>query len=179
MLNTLVCAVPTSVSAGNVTATGATITWQGTAATYVVNYGTQGINQGEGHLDTVQGTSYAISGLAPQTPYDVYVSSICADGVSSDWSTVAQFTTTQVGIDDVNANANISLYPNPASHMVTISGIEGTATVTVIDLNGRQNGQWQVENGELTIDVSAMAKGAYFVRIAGESTVAVRKLVVK
>ena len=177
-LTTLGCEAPTGVAAGNVTATGATVSWQGSAAAYVINYGTQGINQGEGHVDTVQGTSYTISGLAPQTPYDVYVRSICADGVNSDWSPVTRFTTAQVGIDDVNANANISLYPNPASHAVTISGIEGTATVTVIDLNGRQVYSTQA-SGSLTIDVSTMAKGAYFVRIAGERSVVIRKLVVK
>ena len=82
------------------------------------------------------------------------------------------------GIDDVNS-ANISLYPNPASSTVTLMGIEGMATVTVVDMNGRESGKWTVTDGTLTIDVTSMAQGAYFVRIVGEQVNAIRKLIVR
>ena len=46
-------------------------------------------------------------------------------------------------------------------------------------MNGRETGKWNVENGKLTIDVSELAQGAYFVRITGEQVNAIRKLIVR
>lgn len=97
--------------------------------------------------------------------------------VNSDMNLTANFAQ-NVGIDDVNT-ANITLYPNPASSTVTLTGIEGMATVTVVDMNGRESGKWKVENGKLTIDLTGYAQGAYFIRIVGEQMNAIRKLIVK
>ena len=77
------------------------------------------------------------------------------------------------------ASARISLYPNPASSTVTLTGIEGEATVTVVDMNGRQVYSGNAADGSLTVDVSGMAQGAYFVRITGERVNAIRKLIVR
>ena len=86
------------------------------------------------------------------------------------------------GIEDVEGAA-ISLYPNPASSTVTLSGIEGAAKVTVVDMNGREVYKTQTLGNSatqsLTIDVSGMAQGAYFVRITGERVNAIRKLIVR
>ena len=88
--------------------------------------------------------------------------------------------TNGVGIDEVE-NSLLSLYPNPASSIVTVSaeGVEGTVNVQVVDLNGRvmmeQNGNAQ----SFRFDVSSLAQGAYFVRLTGENVSAVSKLVVK
>jgi len=83
----------------------------------------------------------------------------------------------QNGIDDVQS-ANVTLFPNPASAAVTIRGLEGECVVTVVDLNGREVYKANANN-TLTIDLTGYAKGAYFVRIMGERTTAIRKLVVK
>jgi len=150
------------------------------ATRFVVNYGLQGFDQGTGSFDTVENaTSCTLSGLTANSPYDVYVRTLCEGGTASAWSSVVNFTTSRsTGIDDVNA-ANVSLYPNPASSTVTLKGIEGKATVTVVDMNGRKAGEWTVNEGELTIDVTDMAQGAYFVRIVGEQVNAIRKLIVR
>ena len=87
------------------------------------------------------------------------------------------------GIDDIAnaaiANAAIALYPNPATTTVTISGISGQATVSIVDISGRVSGEWKAENGKLTIDLAGYAQGTYFVRITGERINAIRKLIVK
>ena len=46
-------------------------------------------------------------------------------------------------------------------------------------MNGRVNGEWRVENDEITLDLTGYAQGAYFVRITGEQQNAIRKLIVK
>ena len=50
--------------------------------------------------------------------------------------------------------------------------------VSVVDVNGREVYK-TTTNGDVNIDLTGYAKGAYFVRITGERTMAIRKLVVK
>ncbi len=98
--------------------------------------------------------------------------------VLSDITLTATFEANASGIDDVDV-ATIGLYPNPASSTVTLTGFEGMSTVTLVDLNGRETGKWTATSESLTIDISDLAKGVYFVRIAGNHTNAIRKLIVK
>ena len=91
-----------------------------------------------------------------------------------------ELSNTVVGINEV-AEANLNLYPNPASSMVTVNadGIEGNVTVQVLDLNGRVMMQQQGNTQSFRFDVSTLAQGAYFVRLTGEKVNAIRKLIVK
>ena len=173
------CAVPTNVTVTGITTNSAIVNWTSTGATkYEIEYGFSGFNQGEGTMVVVENaTSHTINGLSQNTEYDVYVRAFCSETLISTWSDVKSFTTTQTGISDV-MNSNVSLYPNPASQTVTISGFEGEATVSIVDLNGREVYS-TTANGTVTVDVTGYAQGAYFVRIAGENTVAIRKLIVK
>ena len=177
--STATCQMVEGVRASATTATTATITWTANgSSSYEVAYGITGTSRENCTRLTANTNSITINGLAEATTYDVYVRSVCAASVTSDWSDVVTFETQDVAIDDVD-NASISLYPNPASSTVTLTGIEGDATVTVVDMNGRESGKWKVESGKLTIDVTGYAQGAYFVRITGERVNAIRKLIVR
>ena len=173
------CNAPYNVSVGNITANGATVSWDGSANQYEVEYGPSGFNHGEGQVLVASTTTQNLSDLTAATSYDVYVRSLCANGNVSNWSAVKSFTTTQQqGIDDVNGSA-VALYPNPASISVTLSGIEGQVTVTIVDLNGREVKKVVTDSENTTINLDGMAQGAYFVRIVGEQTNAIRKLIVR
>ena len=177
--STATCQMVEGVRASATTATTATITWTANgSSSYEVAYGITGTSRENCRRLTANTNSITINGLDEATTYDVYVRSVCTAGVTSDWSDVVTFETQDVAIDDVD-NASISLYPNPASSTVTLTGIEGDATVTVVDMNGRESGKWKVESGKLTIDVTGYAQGAYFVRITGERVNAIRKLIVR
>ena len=180
---TATCQPVSNLGKSNITAHSATISWNAPSASvenFEIEYGLRGFNQGSGTLVTVNGAvSYNLTGLLAETAYDVYVRSVCAEGANSTWSAISVTTLAeQEGIEDVD-NASISLYPNPASSTVTLTGIAGMATVTVVDMNGRVSGEWTVNDGTLTIDVTSMAQGAYFVRIVGEQVNAIRKLIVR
>jgi hypothetical protein len=168
-----------NVPAATITTSSAVVNWTANgSSSYEVGYGPLGTTTDNCTRRTTTTNSYTITGLEEGTNYVVYVRSICGDGIYSDWTAGFNFMTTEVGIDDVDNNA-ISLYPNPASSTVTLTGIEGEATVTVVDMNGRESGKWKVESGKLTIDVTGYAQGAYFVRITGERVNAIRKLIVR
>jgi hypothetical protein len=177
------CQVVQGVTVSDKTASTATIEWTDNgSASYEVGYGPIGTTTDNCTRRTTTTNSYTITGLEEGTNYVVYVRSICGSGVYSDWTSGTTFTTREVGIDDVEGAA-ISLYPNPASSTVTLTGIEGDATVTVVDMNGRVvkviGYGLEVIDNSLTIDISELAQGAYFVRITGERVNAIRKLIVR
>ena len=178
------CQPVTGVTATATTFETATVTWNPTmdgSGNYEVEYGLSGFRQGDGTRVTVTGaTIYAISGLDEETSYDVYVRSICTAGLTSEWSAVSTFTTPQSdGIQPLTSDLQPNIYPNPASTTVTLSGLEPGATVTIVDLNGREVAEFKIQNSEFKIDVTSLASGAYFVRVTGERQTAVRKLIVK
>ena len=122
---TATCQMVEGVRASATTATTATITWTANgSSSYEVAYGITGTSRENCTRLTANTNSITINGLAEATAYDVYVRSVCTAGVTSDWSDVVTFETQDVAIDDVD-NASISLYPNPASSTVTLTGIEG------------------------------------------------------
>ena len=88
--------------------------------------------------------------------------------------------TERVSINEVESDM-ISLYPNPASEMVSVNaeGLEGMVTVQILDLTGRVMMQQEGAAQNFRFDVSSFAKGSYFVRMNGENINAVRKLIVK
>lgn len=117
---------------------------------------------------------------AGQTIYIAFRHHDCTDMFYLDIDDIMISTDAVVGIDNVE-NSILSLYPNPASAMVTVSaeGIEGNVTVQVVDLNGRVMLQQQGTAQSYRFDVSTLAQGAYFVRLSGENVNATRKLIVK
>ncbi len=172
-----VCEPVANVMVSNETNSSATVTW--TAAEgqsrWEIEYGAQGHPQGTGSTIIVETNPYTITGLDEYTPYDLYVRAVCEDGNKSEWSAKATFTT----LDIKGAICtSVKLYPNPATGSVTVSGIGGEAIVTVVDMNGRTV-YTERASETLTIDLAGYSQGAYFVRISGEQTLAIRKLIVK
>ncbi|MBE0676661.1 MAG: T9SS type A sorting domain-containing protein [Bacteroidales bacterium] len=76
------------------------------------------------------------------------------------------------------ATGAVMIYPNPATGAFTVSGIEGEATVTVTDLNGKVLLKREVPN-EGQVSVTALEDGIYIVRINHLNGVARLKLVKK
>ena len=137
------------------------------------------IRYGNGLTAKSEYNIYTLRNLTPTTTYAVKVRALCCDTMSSEWSDSVVFTTlSEDGIDDVYS-AHIHLYPNPASTEVTLTGLEGKSTVSVVDMNGRTVSSTEMQGDGQTIDVSELAKGAYFVRIVGEQVSAIRKLIIR
>ena len=78
------CMRPVDVEAHDITQNDATITWTDTVTTdFVVEYGPSGFAMGTGTVVTVNADSIMLTGLAGNTPYDVYVRGICGADTSS------------------------------------------------------------------------------------------------
>lgn len=180
---TQTCEAPTDISA-TTTATTATISWTASPnsnGVYRINYGYTNFVSGEGTIVTVSGTSYTISDLEPETDYDVYIESVCEDGVTSVWSTLHSFTTdVRTGIADIDDANGVTLYPNPTGNRVTVSveNLTGEAAISIIDMNGCEVMHSTMNDCTKTLDVSHLSKGAYFLRLTGEHLSVIRKLMV-
>ena len=134
------------------------------------------------------------------TPYSGYFFIRWDDGDTANPRTVAVLgdatytaifdTVENVGIWSTDGeSASFAIYPNPASESVTIAlaGVDGSATVTIIDLGGRVVGEYaagqhassRAGQQSLTINLTGFAKGAYFVRVVSNGGSSVQKLIVK
>ena len=132
-----------------------------------------------------EGTSATISATA-NTGYrfvewnDGVTDATRAVTVVADATYTATFEPAENGIGDVTVGT-VSLYPNPASTSVTLglSGFEGDVRVDVVDMNGRVVYTANTTTSTVSIDVTDMPQGAYFVRVTSGSRTAVSKLIVK
>ena len=94
---TVACPAPTGLTLTSVSTDEATITWNGTASSYNVEYGETGFTLGNGIIDVTYTESFTMTNLDPSTSYTIYVNSDCTDNNDSLSSTVSfTFTTTQV-----------------------------------------------------------------------------------
>ncbi|MCR5445406.1 MAG: fibronectin type III domain-containing protein [Bacteroidales bacterium] len=173
-----ICDPVTGLSVSDIGQTVATIGWTSDGTLWEIEF--------NGVVISTTDNPCTLSGLTANTDYNVRVRNVCdaASNFYSEWTDVVTFHTDTIpieGIDEVDGMAALALYPNPASATVTIDiqGVDGMATVSLIDLNGRTCGNWKVESDQLVIDLRGFARGAYFVRVTGENTSIIRKLVLR
>ena len=180
------CQPVTGIAVNDITTNSATVSWQPVTGSigYKLYYGTPGFTYDEVTPIAVAGTAsnYTLNNLEGETNYQLLMINRCAEGVESAASDRVDFTTTSGGngIYDVESGT-LTLFPNPASSVVTVtvSGFDGEVEVQIVDMNGRTVSELRTQNSELTLDVSELAQGPYFVRVTGDKSTAVRKLIVR
>ena len=100
--------------------------------------------------------------------------------VTSDTAIVALFEWVADSTEGINelsfTNSHFSIFPNPASMTVTVE-TDQPSTLSLTDATGRECGQWKVECGKTTLDISTLLAGVYFVRLSTSSTI--RKLIIR
>ena len=97
---TVACPAPTDMTLASVSSDDATITWNGTASSYNVEYGETGFTPGTGTVDVAYSESFTMSNLTPNTSYTIYLNSDCNDANDSLSTTVSfTFRTTQIPAD--------------------------------------------------------------------------------
>jgi parallel beta-helix repeat protein len=90
------CVPPTTLTATNLTPTGASLGWTvtGTETAWDIEWGASGFTQGTGTIVTATTTNpYALSGLSANTAYQFYVRANCGSGTTSSWAGPYSFTT--------------------------------------------------------------------------------------
>lgn len=80
-----------------------------------------------------------------------------------------------IGIREISSEM-ISIYPNPTSDNVTISMSAATASVEILDGNGKLIRSTQIENGK-PLDLSDLGMGVYLFRITTETNTTIHRVV--
>lgn len=124
--------------------------------------------------------SYTITGLAGHTNYLIRVQADCGDGNTSAWSETISTQTTNVGIGNHLEN-NVMLFPNPANTILNVQWEMGNeaATIELLDVYGKLIHTTLVTGETISINVSGLANGVYFVRVTTETGLVTKPFVVK
>ncbi|MCB0698783.1 MAG: T9SS type A sorting domain-containing protein, partial [Chitinophagaceae bacterium] len=85
----------------------------------------------------------------------------------------------KVSVDDIAANNNVRIYPNPVTSELFIEGISKGTIVELYDVVGRKVYLAVAENAKHIINTSQLAKGNYLLKLSNENSVPVVKKVVK
>lgn len=83
-----------------------------------------------------------------------------------------------IGIESPE-NLNVSLYPNPAADVITISGLEKESTVRVYSAIGALVLEQTLTANSNSLDVSSLPNGVYVVAVQADSKLAVRSVIKK
>jgi len=75
-------------------------------------------------------------------------------------------------------NNNISIYPNPTNGNITITNI-ANSNVEITDINGRVVMSQFASSDMLSMDLSNFDKGTYIVKIINDSSISIKKVIVK
>ena len=83
-----------------------------------------------------------------------------------------------LGLDE-SANANLTVYPNPSSDVVTIESNMTEGSIQIIDLTGKVIANQTVNGVATSFNTAALSNGMYTVILTNGSTVETRKFIVQ
>ena len=86
-----------------------------------------------------------------------------------------------LSVPEINADHGVSVFPNPAKDkiLVQMTDHQNSYSLIITDMQGRKIYSENIPAGitEKTINISGFAKGMYFVRLANDKFVSVKKIV--
>ena len=131
-----------------------------------VNVGAAGFSAGVSDFESL---AFSPSG----EPYVAFED--CGNGYGV---TLMKYDSVFVGINEPQ-KSGLSLYPNPASNQVTIetSVTPTQSQLSIMNLSGQQLITSQITEPKIQIDISTLPSGVYFMRLTGERTVKVGKII--
>lgn len=73
---------------------------------------------------------------------------------------------------------HLMLYPNPTQGKLTLRGEMANCTIQILSPNNRVYGVWSNQNNLITIDISDMPSGLYFVSVTNNlnSSISIKKI---
>lgn len=128
-------------------------------------------------------TSMTVPGLSPGTSYYAFIRTKCAGGVYSPWSSAQAFATSPTAVNNVDDNRSNSLFevfPNPVSFTMSVivkTSVTHASALTVSAADGRVVKTVAITGNSISVDVSDLASGVYFVRYADGAQTQVAKMV--
>ncbi len=177
--DTPTCPAPTGLTA-TVDHTDVTLIWQqepNTATEWQINY--RLATESNWSTVTATSTTYTLTDLTANAQYVANVVAHCTNGLTSDESNTVTFETNNIGVEDY-LNKAVTLYPNPATEMVSVAVSDANIMITGVEI---YNVYGQLINtivsteNPLRINVSGLADGMYYVRVTTDNGVVTKNFV--
>lgn len=174
------CGIPSTITVSNVQGDSADIAWTsvspGANYQYVVDVATTPPASGTG----VSNNSTRVKGLLPAKTYYVFVRTDCGGGSYSFWSSAETFFTKfPTSINNAQAGNNeVSVYPNPATNIVTITtkNYLPDSKITVCNTSGTVITSTSITSTYTQLDISHYPSGLYIVRYTDSNGFSYQKL---
>ncbi|MEN9444693.1 MAG: hypothetical protein RIS47_1583, partial [Bacteroidota bacterium] len=115
---------------------------------------------------------------APENPSSasrVATVTVAGTGVSAKTITVTQ--SGKIATATEIAAAAIKLYPNPVVSELQIDGLEPHTQLSIFDLNGKCLHRTEANSTSTSINVSALTKGVYYIRVSKPNSIAFAKFI--
>ena len=117
-----------------------------------------------------------VTGLSPNTTYDVYITAHCGAGVSSTSNVVSFTTDDAVGVSNYDVT-NITYFPNPVKDQLTVTASTAIESVTVYNLLGAAVMQIGSNETDVVIDMSSLPAGSYLLKASVAEGVSTFKVI--
>jgi hypothetical protein len=78
-----------------------------------------------------------------------------------------------------NELSNVTVYPNPATDVISVNGLTSNATLTLIDAQGKTISAKAVEAGVASMNIENVTAGVYFLHITSNNETSVQRVVIR
>jgi hypothetical protein len=84
-----------------------------------------------------------------------------------------------ISVEEFKTDKGLTIIPNPSNEMITISSpaINVNAQLSIFNVSGEKVLERQQKDNETHLDISALPRGVYFVRVQNEEMVEVEKII--
>lgn len=152
-------------------ANGGDIQFFGNLSTNAINYAWK---FGDGGNDNVTNPIYTYTTTGLFTVELITTNSSC-----NDTAYITVFVYNSVGINDLESNADFTVYPNPANDIIIINSEIKNAQISLTDNSGRIIKEITNNNlSQINVDVKDLSSGIYFIRLYNNDISVTKKVMI-
>ena len=108
------------------------------------------------------------------------VSLVISDGTNNNTETkTAYINIGPAGVDEAAWENNVSIFPNPSGEYVHVNSAYTLKSISLVDINGKQQVNKNNCGQSCTLDLSTLPEGVYILRIMTDKGLMMRKLSIK
>ena len=176
-----ICPVPFGAYADNITAIKATVHWNPIPSIELFQIWYRAVGDPTWLKKTTTTNSKVLKSLAPSTTYEYKIRTKCLDGDFGEFTALNNFTTLPLRESDMNERSFISVYPNPANGIVTISYETSfmVGNLTLTDITGKVVLSATLTDATTEINISGIPAGLYIVTTNFDGNSITEKLVIQ
>ena len=96
------------------------------------------------------------------------------NSLATSWESFDNIT---LSTNQINFNSDFKIYPNPINSILNINATENIKYIEIYDVTGKMVKTYDVNSNQIQLDLSALIKGFYFLKIANNSGSKLEKLI--